>query len=140
MMAALIVGLGRLALPYADHLRPWLEQALSERLDQPVTIDRIEASWPRLLPNVTLRGVGIGREDARVEIDWVLLEGRADRLLRGHRLPFNVVVLGLALELNQTQSGEWALQWQGSDASSQATPLPVLPGGGCHPQGCAADG
>ena len=129
IVVAMIVGLGRLALPYADHVRPWLEQALSDRLDQPVTIDRIEASWPRILPNVTLHGLGIGRDDARVAINQVLLEGRADRLLRGHRLPFDVVVLGLALELNQTQSGDWALQWEGGDALAQSTRLPTLPGG-----------
>jgi len=129
IVIAMIVGLGRLALPYADQLRPWLEQALSERLDQPVSIERLEASWPRVLPNVTLQGVRVGRGDARIEMDTVLLEGRADRLLRGDRLPFNVVVLGLDLRLSQADSGDWAIQLGGRNEAARDARLPTLPGG-----------
>ena len=125
----MLVGIGRLALPYADHLRPWLAQTLSERLDQPVTLDRIEATWPRLMPVIHLHGMQVGDADNRLEIASVVFEGRADRLIRGDRLPFDVVVSGLLLQLTQDEQGDWSLQSGQTGQLTASRGVPRLPGG-----------
>ncbi len=108
---AVIVGIGRLLIPYADELRPWLETQLSERLDQPVTIERVEARWPRLTPQITLNGLEAGPGDAPLlEVARARLELHLPDLVRPDRNPFRLVLLGLDLVLAEDETGRWGLR------------------------------
>ena len=110
---AVVVGVGRLLIPYADEMRPWLEVQLSERLDRPVSIERVEARWPRLTPRITLHGVVAGAEDRPlIEVDRARLELHLPDLLRADRNPFRLVVLGLDLVLAEDEAGRWGLRME----------------------------
>ncbi|MDZ7790227.1 MAG: AsmA-like C-terminal region-containing protein [Xanthomonadales bacterium] len=110
---AVIVGTGRLLIPYADDMRPWLEQQLSERLGQPVSIERVEARWPRLTPQITLNGLRAGGEDgALIDVARARLELHLPDLVRADRNPFRLVLLGLDLVLAEDESGRWGLRME----------------------------
>ncbi|WP_376693250.1 YhdP family phospholipid transporter [Wenzhouxiangella sp. EGI_FJ10409] len=108
---AVIVGIGRLFIPYADELTPWLESQLSDRLGQPVTIERVQASWPRLTPRISLEGLRAGSgATSTVEVEQARLELHLPDLLRSDRNPFRLVLLGLDLVLAEDEAGQWGLR------------------------------
>jgi uncharacterized protein (TIGR02099 family) len=110
---AVIVGTGRLLIPYADDMRPWLEQQLSERLGQPVLIEHVEARWPRLTPQITLNGLRAGGEDGPlIDVARARLELYLPDLVRADRNPFRLVLLGLDLVLAEDESGRWGLRME----------------------------
>ena len=114
ILAAVIVGIGRLVAPYADHARPWLEQHLGDRLAQPVRIEEIRARWPRLSPQIDIRGIRIGPvEVPDLEIDRARLDVQLQHLLRPARNTLQLVVLGLDLAVEQDEDGYWTWQLEG---------------------------
>lgn len=105
---AVIVALGRLAAPHADRLRPWVEDYLSQRLRQPVAIERIEARWPRLLPRVTLHDMTFGGNgEPAVHIDRLYLESELRGLLTPGRNPVRLVLAGITGDLARQDGGRW---------------------------------
>lgn len=118
---AVVVGIGRLLIPYADELRPWLETQLAERIGQPVSIDRVEARWPRLTPQITLNGLRAGSEQRPiVDVAEARLELHLPDLFRADRNPFRLVVLGLDLVLAEEEAGRWGLRMEeGGQLSGQ---------------------
>lgn len=107
--SAVIVSLGRLFSPYADTLRPALEGLLSGMFGQPVRIERVEARWPRLSPQVELRGLRVGPEHSPLlNAEQAQLEFRLYNLVRPGRNSFELVVLGLELVLDQDETGQWS--------------------------------
>lgn len=109
--SAVLVSIGRLLAPYADLLRPQIERILAERLERPVRIERIEASWPRLSPRLTLYGVRVGEDDPRLlGVDRARLEFKLYNLLRPAANVVGLVVLGLEVAVIQNPQGRWS--WQ----------------------------
>ncbi len=114
---AVVVGVGRALIPYADELRPWLAEQIGQRIGKEVRLERVEAQWPRLTPQIHLLGLAVGPADAALlEIDETRLELHLPDLLRGDRNPFRLVVLGLDLVLAQDDQGEWGLELEGGAA------------------------
>lgn len=112
--SAVLVALGRLSAPYADRLRPELQKLLSQALDQPVRMERIEASWPRLSPRIELRGLQIGPADAPLlDVDRAVLDLELYNLLRPARNSLQLVVIGLQLTLQQAPDGHWRWRMDG---------------------------
>lgn len=110
----MVVGVGRVLIPYADELRPWLADQIGQRIGKEVRLERVEAQWPRLTPQIHLLGLAVGPPDAALlEIDETRLELHLPDLLRGDRNPFRLVVLGLDLVLAQDEHGEWGLELEG---------------------------
>lgn len=107
--SAVLVSMGRLVAPYADSFRPVVERVLAEKLERPVTIERIEARWPRLSPQITLIGLEVGRSDERLlDVDRARLEFKLYNLLRPGRNSLELVVLGLNMLLVQDDQGRWS--------------------------------
>lgn len=107
--SAVLVSIGRLAAPYADAFRPVVERFLTEALERPVSIERVEARWPRLSPQITLIGLEVGRPGAQLlDLDRARLEFKLYNLLRPGRNSFELVVLGLNLLLVQDDQGRWS--------------------------------
>ena len=130
ILAAVLVGIGRALIPYADEMRPWLALHIGERIGQEVRLERIEAQWPRLTPQVHLFGLEVGPTDAALlEIDETRLELHLPDLLRGDRNPFRLVVLGLDLVLVQDQQGNWGLELEGGAALGERNGRDVVPAG-----------
>lgn len=111
IVTAIIVGIGRLLIPHADHARPWLERYLTASIGQPVTIGAIEASWPRLTPSVSLADIRVGPTDTRLAtVSRARVELHLPHLFRLDRNPFRLVVLGLDLALAQGDDGRWGMR------------------------------
>ncbi|MEN1727284.1 MAG: YhdP family protein [Pseudomonadota bacterium] len=111
---AILVGVGRALIPYADHLRPWLTAQLTERLGDEVAIGRLEAQWPRLTPQLSLFDVRVGpAESPLLHIDQARLELHLPNLLDEDRNPLELIVLGLQLILEEDQDGRWGVRVEG---------------------------
>ena len=109
--SAVLVGIGRLLAPYADHARPLLEQVLADRIGQPVRIERLRASWPRLSPVVELEGLSIGPDgEPLLQIERSRLQIRLYNFVRPSQNVLELVAVGLELGLVQDESGRWT--WQ----------------------------
>lgn len=128
--AAVVVGIGRLLIPYADELRPWLEQLLSQRIGQPVSIERVAGRWPRLTPSITLHGLRTGPTDAPwLEVGEARLELNLTELFTTDRNPLRLVVLGIDLALVQGEDGRWSVEMeQGARLAGPADGLQALAG------------
>ncbi|QOC22097.1 hypothetical protein IC757_13880 [Wenzhouxiangella sp. AB-CW3] len=108
---AIVVGVGRALAPHADEMRPWLEVALTDRLGLPVAIERVEAHWPRLTPQLQLNGVRVGEPDAPLaSIDSASLDVHLPGLAGGAGNLFDLTVIGLDVELTEDEDGSWGLQ------------------------------
>ncbi|MEM1080719.1 MAG: AsmA-like C-terminal region-containing protein, partial [Pseudomonadota bacterium] len=112
--SAALVSMGRLLAPYADHGRPLVERALSEALNQPVQIGRIEARWPRLSPQIQLRDLTVGTpENAMLQVDRARLELKLYNLVRPDHNSIELIALGLNLGLIEDEVGRWSWQIEG---------------------------
>jgi uncharacterized protein (TIGR02099 family) len=111
---AVLVGIGRALIPYADELRPWLAETLSDRIGQDVRIGRLEVQWPRLTPKLILLGASIGPEgNPLLDVDQARLELHLPDLFSADRNPFRLIVLGLDLVLAEDEDGQWGLRLEG---------------------------
>ena len=107
--SAVVVSLGRLIAPHADAFRPVVEAFLSEALNEPVRIERVEARWPRLSPRITLIGLEVGQPAAPLlDVNRARLELKLYNLVRPGRNSFELVVLGLNLVLVQDDERRWS--------------------------------
>jgi len=103
-----VVSIGRLLAPQADAFRPMIERFLARQIGQPVRIERIEASWPRLSPQVSIRGLRVGAGDARlIDVDRARMEFKLYNLVRPGRNSVELIVLGLDMSLLQDEQGRW---------------------------------
>ncbi|MGB0513537.1 MAG: hypothetical protein ACPGJE_01700, partial [Wenzhouxiangellaceae bacterium] len=126
--SAVVVGLGRLLAPYADSARPLVEQFLSARIGQTVSIGRLEASWPRWSPRILLHDLSLGNPEAPLlSVNRAQLEWRIYNLVRPARNSIQLVLIGLRLAAVQDDAGRWSWQverggrvaadWQGALAA-----------------------
>ncbi|MDT8410054.1 MAG: YhdP family protein [Wenzhouxiangellaceae bacterium] len=108
IVSAVLVSIGRLLAPYADTARPLIEQFLARALNQPVQIERVTASWPRLSPRIELLGLTVGDVEERLlSVDRARLEFKLYNLVHPGRNSFELVVLGLELAVIQNDRGQW---------------------------------
>ncbi len=111
IVTAVLVGVGRALLPHADQIRPWLEEQASEHSGLPIAIAELEAKWPRLTPRFTLRSVRVGEPDEPLAtVDSARLEIHLPGLFQRDRNLFNVVVLGIDIELTEDEDGHWGMR------------------------------
>ncbi len=115
VLVALYVALGRQWVHLADHYRTTVAQALSERLGQPVTIDRISGAWRGLDPILSFHGVEVHDKDdpQKVVASLSLARARLDSLssLLRQRLVFSqLYARGARITVVQNQNGRIGLQ------------------------------
>ncbi|MEP6484175.1 MAG: YhdP family protein [Rudaea sp.] len=119
--AAVVVGLGQIALPWIVNHPEKISAFLSDKLKRPVTLDRVEGVWEHNGPLLTLHGVHMGTAGA----------GQADMTIPQAQLKVNFLapfhrsetwtefgLVGLDLHLVHTASGDWRLQ--GLDSAPSA--------------------
>jgi len=108
---AVLVGVGRALIPYADSMRPWLTERLSERLGEPVRIGRIEAHWPRLTPQLSLFDVRIGPDEVPLlQVNQARIEMHLPNLIDRDSNLMELIVLGLELALEEDEEGQWGIR------------------------------
>jgi uncharacterized protein YhdP len=57
VLAAVVMGVGKLLMPYSDHYQPRLEAWLSQEFGRPVVLDSFEGEWTAFGPRLSLRGM-----------------------------------------------------------------------------------
>ncbi len=132
LVALVLVALAVAALSRA---MPWLEAHprevaawLSERAGQPVTFNRLQASWTRRGPLLHLAGLRVGRGDAAIPI------GDADLLVAIYRgwwpgEPLTVLRMsGLDLTLRRDDDGRWHVLGLPGQQTDNPDPLGSLQG------------
>lgn len=122
ILMAVLVGVGRLLAPHADALRPHLETQLSQALGGPVRIDRLEVSWPGLMPSMSLTGLVIEREDtAQLRLAEAVVELDALNAFKGDEVVTQLVLVAPELVVAQRDE-RWQLLWSGDNSPPPTSP------------------
>jgi uncharacterized protein (TIGR02099 family) len=118
--AAVLVGIGKLLMPFSDRYQPELESWLSEEFGRPVQLESFKGEWTAFGPRLSLHGmklmpVGEDAPDGNyVAGDEVALESAAldikplNALIPGRPL-YNFRVIGADFELRHTLGGQFEL-------------------------------
>ena len=140
VLAAVVMGIGKLLMPYSDRYQPRLEAWLSQEFGQPVVLESFEGDWSAFGPRLSLRGmqllsseqpVGDGAVGAAAEvvIESAELEFRPlNALLPGFPL-YHFRVVGADFELLRTADKELRLSGFGvrnRDGQEQGSALREL--------------
>lgn len=103
---AVLSALARVALPYADALRPDLERWLAQALDRPVSIGRISAGLSGLGPEFSVEDVRLGEGDSAAHIERAEVAIDVVRsLLRGAPYAQRLELAGLRIEVVRESDG-----------------------------------
>jgi uncharacterized protein (TIGR02099 family) len=120
ILAAVLVGIGKLMMPYSERYQPQLEDWLSQEFGQPVVLDSFEGEWAAFGPRLTLRGMKLLPVHPEPEAaapgatPEVVIESAAldikplNALLPGMPL-YNFRVIGAHFELHRGESGQFRL-------------------------------
>jgi len=118
--AAVLVGIGKLLMPFSDRYQPKLEAWLSEEFGRPVQLESFEGEWTAFGPRLSLQGLTlmtVDEQDSGEILDLeeaVALEAAAldikplNALIPGRPL-YNFRVVGADLELRHTTDGRFEL-------------------------------
>lgn len=112
ILAATLVGVGKLLMPYSERYQPSLEAWLSREFGQQVTLESFAGEWNAFGPRLSLRGLRLqplagGTEElaiARAAVDVKPLN-----LFIPGRALYNFLIIGADLRLIQTRQGQYAL-------------------------------
>lgn len=100
--AAVLVGVGKLLMPYSERFKPRLEAALAEQFNQPIRLDSFTGEWKAFGPRISMEGVtllgGSGGEDALAIQQAALDVKPLNALIEGRPLySFRIIGADLAL-------------------------------------------
>ena len=105
---AVLVGVGRLLVPYADELRPFIESKLSAELDAQVTIESVKADWPGFLPSILLTDLSIESSNSTpMTLELAVLEVLWTNLFKSDRVLINIALVGPEVSVVQQANGQW---------------------------------
>ncbi|MDX1380971.1 MAG: DUF3971 domain-containing protein, partial [Xanthomonadales bacterium] len=117
VLAAVVMGIGELLMPYSDRYQPRLEAWLSDEFGRPVRLDSFGGEWTAFGPRLTLRGMKLGPaqpagqpgQDAEVAIESAALDVKPLNLLLPGRPLYNFRVIGARFELTRAADGRFTL-------------------------------
>ena len=118
--AAVLVGIGKLLMPYSDRYQPRLEAWLTEEFGQPVVLESFAGEWTAFGPRLSLRGMRLlpstapqegapGEVTPEVVIESAALDIRPLNALLPGRPFYNFRVIGADFELLRSADGELRL-------------------------------
>jgi len=110
ILCAVIVGLGKLFLPYTSQYQERLETWLSGELGQPVEIESISGDWKAFGPQLTLRGLALQGADGAEEIaviEEAVIDIKPFNALIPSRALYNFRVAGANFHLVRLQDGSF---------------------------------
>ena len=129
VLAAVLVGIGKLLMPYSVHYQPELEAWLSKSFNQPVRIESFSGEWKAFGPRISLRGLTLMPEGLRSEIaiNRAALDIKPLNALIPGRPLYSFRIIGADLSLERKSDGRYALSGLGvSDTGSGKDPSPRL--------------
>ena len=114
VVAAVVMGIGELLMPYSDRYQPQLEAWLSEEFGRPVALERFEGEWAPFGPRLALQGMTLlpaepGGPGGEVAIESAALDIKPLNLLLPGRPLYNFRVIGAQFELTRDASGRFTL-------------------------------
>jgi uncharacterized protein (TIGR02099 family) len=127
--AAVLMGIGKLLIPYSDRYQPRLEAWLSEEFGQPVVLESFVGEWTAFGPRISLRGMKLlspgpsGSHElpdaqAVVAIESAALDVRPLNLLIPGFPLYNFRVIGADFELLRRADGQFRLSGFGVSRGS----------------------
>lgn len=123
VLAAILVGVGKLLMPYSDRYQPQLEEWLSREFQRPVKIESFTGEWKAFGPRISLRGVtfpGLGDAAGEIAIQRAALDVKPlNGLLPGRPL-YSFHIIGADLALIHLPDGRWELSGLGVSGRGSA--------------------
>jgi len=117
IFAAILVGMGKLLMPYSDRYQPQLESWLSKEIGYPVTVKSFSGQWRAFGPRLTLKGLRIKSKASGVADDVLIEEAALDlkplSLLIPGRAFYSFLVIGADLQLSRDTLGRLQLSGLG---------------------------
>lgn len=115
LLAAVMVGIGKLLMPYSARYQPQLEAWISREFNQPVRIDSFRGEWKAFGPRISLEGVNLlGQEDGRViAIEHAALDIKPLHALLSGRPLYSFRIIGADLSLVRDDEGKFLLSGLG---------------------------
>lgn len=116
VMAAIVVGIGKLLMPYSDRYQPQLEKWLSGQFQQPVRIESFTGEWKAFGPRISLRGLtftGQGQAEDEIAIQQAALDIKPLSGLLPGRSFYSFHVIGADLNLERLADGRLELSGLG---------------------------
>jgi len=118
IFAAVLVGVGKLLMPYSDHYQPQLESWLSKEFGRPVTLDSFSGEWRAFGPRLKLSGLHIDAQNIHQSPEEMLiseaaLELKPLSLLIPGRAFYSFLVIGADLKLVRDIDGKIQLSGLG---------------------------
>lgn len=132
--AAILVGVGKLLMPYSDRYQPHLESWLSKEFGYPVRVESFSGQWRAFGPRLTLKGLRIQPQKNSAATDEVLIaEAGLDLkplslLIPGQNF-YSFLVIGADLQLIRDMNGHLHLSGLGLSAHPAASQA-ARPGAG----------
>ena len=115
VLAAVIVGVGKLLMPYSVHYQPELEEWLSEAFNQPVKVESFSGEWKAFGPRISLHGVTLMPEGLKSEIaiNQAALDIKPLNALIPGRPLYSFRIIGADLSLERMTDGRYVLSGLG---------------------------
>jgi len=115
ILAAVIVGIGKLLMPYSVHYQPELEAWLSKAFNQPVRVESFSGEWKAFGPRISLRGLTLMPEGLKSEIaiNRAALDIKPLNALIPGRPLYSFRIIGADLSLVRMSDGRYVLSGLG---------------------------
>ncbi len=116
LLAAIIVGIGKLLMPYSVRYQPQLEEWLSREFQQPVVVDSFTGEWKAFGPRISFEGVtllGDGQGEGEIAIQYAALDIKPLNALIPNRPLYSFRIIGADLSLVRTPDGRYELSGLG---------------------------
>lgn len=116
LLAAIVVGLGKLLMPYSSHFKPRLEAWLSEEFNQPVRVGAFTGEWKAFGPRISLQELellGSPGDGAVVALQEAGLDVRPLHALWPGRPLYTFRIIGADLVLSRHPDGRFELSGLG---------------------------
>jgi len=138
ILAAVVVGIGKLMMPFSDRYQPQLETWLSKEFGRPIELESFRGEWTAFGPRLSLQGMklmpvesgeldGLQSSEEEVAIESAALDIKPLNALIPGRPLYNFRVIGADFELRHTLEGRFELSGFGvSGRDSQSSALKEL--------------
>ena len=129
VLAAVVVGIGKLLMPYSVHYQPELEAWLSKSFNQPVHVESFSGEWKAFGPRIRLQGLTLTPEgiESEIAISHAALDIKPLNALIPGRPLYSFRIIGADLSLERKSDGRYVLSGLGvSDTGSVKDPSPGL--------------
>ncbi|NND44819.1 MAG: TIGR02099 family protein [Xanthomonadales bacterium] len=116
LLAAVLVGVGKLLMPYSAQYQPQLEDWLSREFGQRVVVDSFTGEWEAFGPRISFEGVtlmGDGGGEGEIAIRQAALDVKPLNLLIPGRPLYSFRIIGADLALVRMPDGHYELSGLG---------------------------